>query len=320
MMQASTCALRPVRGIRRGEVRFMNKSLLGIDWGTSNRRAYLVDGEGRCLARHSDDQGMLASRGRFAESLETLLYTMRVPLDTPVIMSGMVGSAQGWREVAYLDPEVPLTALPQYLAPLDIPGRTGTSAIVPGYCLRGERIDVMRGEETQLLGAQALGHGDGWVVLPGTHSKWVRLLGGRIVGWSTYMTGELFALLTRQGTLAPLLGAPSARDDEDAFVQGLNLARCAGPLSNALFEVRARVVSGALDPLRARSVASGLLIGTEFVANPVNGGTDRLTLVGSATLAERYETAARYFGRSVAVLDPDVVYQAALRHFLHEVP
>jgi 2-dehydro-3-deoxygalactonokinase len=297
----------------------MNDNLLGIDWGTSNRRAYLVDAAGHCLARHSDDQGMLAARGRFAESLTTLLETMDVAPATPVIMSGMVGSAQGWREVAYLDPALPLSDLPRQLVSLEVAGRTGLNAIVPGYCQRGEHVDVMRGEETQLLGALALGHDDGWVVLPGTHSKWVRLQGGRILCWSTYMTGELFALLSRDGTLAPLLGAADARDDDEAFAQGLELARRASPLSHALFEVRARVVSGALDPLRARSLASGLLIGTEFVANPAAETGAGLTLIGSAALAGRYGVAARHFGRGVTVLDPDRVYCAALQHILREV-
>lgn len=297
----------------------MNDKLLGIDWGTSNRRAYLVDADGRCVAAHSDGQGMLAARGRFAESLTALLDAMHVAPATPVIMSGMVGSAQGWREVAYLDPALPLNDLARHLAPLEVPGRTGLNAIVPGYCQRGDQVDVMRGEETQLLGALALGHDDGWVVLPGTHSKWVRLQGGRIVHWTTYMTGELFALLRRDGTLAPLLGAPDARDDDAAFVQGLELARRASPLSHALFEVRARVVSGALDASRARSLASGLLIGTEFVANFAAEAGAGLTLIGSAALAGRYAMAARHFGRGVSVLDPDRVYCAALQHILREV-
>jgi 2-dehydro-3-deoxygalactonokinase len=238
-------------------------------------------------------------------------------------MSGMVGSAQGWREAPYLGCEVPLAELPRHLVPVDVGGRSAPAAIVPGYCYQDGTVDVMRGEETQLLGAQALGQGDGWVVLPGTHSKWVLLEGGRIARWTTYITGELFASLERGGTLAPLMNAAGTLDDAGAFVAGLELARQRDPLTHSLFTIRARVVSGALEPALARSFVSGLLIGTEFAAMPATAGAAApagLTLVGSPALAARYRSAAHYFRLGASALDPDAVYCAALAHFLREVP
>lgn len=293
----------------------MNQHVLGIDWGTTNRRAYLVDARGHCLRSHSDDRGMLAERGRFAASLESLRYAMEVPAATPVIMSGMVGSAQGWREAPYLGCEVPLAELPRHLVP--VPDAPGQVAIVPGYCQREGSIDVMRGEETQLLGAQVLGLGDGWVVLPGTHSKWVLLEGGRIRRFATYMTGELFASLSKDGTLAALIGAADARDDAAAFEAGLRLAQDKAPLTHSLFTVRARVVSGAMPAACARSFASGLLIGAEFAA-AIDGGSApaRLSLLGSDALVARYRTAAAHFGIAAASFDPDAVYCAALSTFI----
>lgn len=291
----------------------MNQQVLGVDWGTTNRRAYLVDAQGKCLQRHADDRGMLAERGRFAQSLRNLLHTLGIAPDTRVIMSGMVGSAQGWREAPYLDTTVPLAELPRHVVPLP----ETHAAIVPGYCQREGSIDVMRGEETQLLGALALGQGDGWVVLPGTHSKWVLLSGGRVQRLATYMTGELFASLSKDGTLSALIAAPDARDDAAAFQAGLDLARERAPLTHSLFTVRARVVSGAMPAACARSFASGLLIGSEFVAAIDDGRAPAaLSLVGSDALVGRYRAAASHFGVSVNSFDPDAVYCAALAKFI----
>ena len=179
--------------------------LLGIDWGTSNRRAWWLDAAGQVLAEHTDDQGLLAVQGRFAQSLEALLANgPALASGAPIVMAGMVGSASGWREVPYLDAATPLADIAKHLATVAVDAATSRVFIVPGVCFVGAdgSVDVMRGEETQLLGAQALGHGDGWYVLPGTHSKWVRLQGGRVADLATYMTGELFSLLTQHGTLS----------------------------------------------------------------------------------------------------------------------
>ncbi|RSZ59987.1 2-dehydro-3-deoxygalactonokinase [Massilia atriviolacea] len=291
----------------------MHKQLLGIDWGTSNRRAYLAGRDGKCLARHADDQGLLAVGGNFAASLASLRARMEVAPDVPVVMSGMVGSASGWQEVPYLDTSVPLTGLPSRLAP--VRGHPGCF-IVPGYCARDGAVDVMRGEETQLLGAVGRGLLDGWVVLPGTHSKWVYLRGGKVDQLVTYMTGELFSMLAAGGTLAALMAC--GLDDESAFGAGLQEARRARPLSNALFGVRARVVSNSMAAAQARSFVSGLLIGAEFVA--AQGHADgAIDIIGSPALSARYEEAALHFGMPARVHDPDEVYLAALAYFFESL-
>jgi 2-dehydro-3-deoxygalactonokinase len=177
-------------------------------------------------------------------------------------------------------------------------------------------VDVMRGEETQLLGAVALGRRDGWFVLPGTHSKWVHLEDGVIHRIATFMTGELFATLAAHGTLAPLMANDA--DDDAAFVAGLDEARGGAPLSNALFGVRARVVTGAMPATQARSFVSGLLIGAEFVAALAGAGVD-LVCIGSATLRDRYTRAARHFGVALAGLEPEHVYCAALARFIDRI-
>ncbi len=288
-------------------------ALLGIDWGTSNRRAYLMHRDGRCLAQHADDQGMLAIGGKFAESLAALRTELNVAADIPTVMSGMVGSASGWQEVPYLDTAVPLTDLPASLATVAAhPG----CYIVPGYCDRSDGVDVMRGEEAQLLGAVAKGITDGWVVLPGTHSKWVRLQAGKIVHLATYMTGELFAMLSAGGTLSALM-APGD-DDEVAFADGLKAAQQGKPLSNTLFRVRARVVAKDMAAAKARSFVSGLLIGTEFSAAHRQQG-QQIHVIASHALSGRYASASAHFCMTARVLDPDEVYRAALMRFFEKV-
>jgi 2-dehydro-3-deoxygalactonokinase len=291
---------------------------LGIDWGTSNRRAYLIDQSGACLAEHEDNQGMLAVGGRdkFGASLAGLLDAMRLPAGVPVIMSGMVGSASGWQEVNYLDASAPLESLPEHLAPVTDPAWAGRCHIVPGYCYRnGAAVDVMRGEETQLLGAVALGHRDGWIVLPGTHSKWVLLRDGVIQSLATYMTGELFAMLSAGGTLSAMMSGDTT--DAAGFEAGLDQAARHEPLSNTLFRVRAAVVSKSAPSQQAAAVVSGLLIGAEFAAAAAQAGQG-ITVIGSPALAARYAAAAKHFGLQCRVLDPHQVYCTAISQFIKQ--
>lgn len=295
----------------------MSKNILGIDWGTSNRRAYLIDQSGACLAEYEDGQGMLAVGGsdKFGAALADVLDAMKLPADVPVIMSGMVGSASGWQEVDYLDALVPLEQLPQHLAAVSDPAWAGRATIVPGYVYRnGASADVMRGEETQLLGAVALGQRDGWIVLPGTHSKWVLLRDGVIQSIATYMTGEFFAMLSKGGTLSAMLSGDSA--NAEGFATGLNQAAQHEPLTNSLFRVRAGVVSRSAPAEQAAATISGLLIGAEFAAAARAAEGQGITVIGSPALAARYDVAAQHFGLKCTVLDPHKVYCTAVSQFL----
>jgi 2-dehydro-3-deoxygalactonokinase len=301
------------------------RRILGIDWGTSNRRAYLVDAAGTRVDGRADDQGMLAARPNFGPSLATLLADMDLAPDVPIVASGMVGSAQGWKETPYLDAAVPLEDLPHHLVRVRDEASGRACLIVPGYVARdgdgdGDgRVDVMRGEEMQLLGAVALGRRDGWFVLPGTHSKWVRLEAGVIRHVSTFMTGEFFATLGKQGTLAPLMAGSD--DDDGAFAAGVDEARRGAVLTQALFGVRARVVTGAMPAAHTRSFVSGLLIGAELVAalDLMGGARVPVTSVAAPKLHAWYASAAARLGIALQPLDPDAVYCAALGVFLDKM-
>lgn len=293
------------------------KRILGIDWGTSNRRAYLVDAAGNLLDSRADGQGMLAARPDFGPSLAALLDDMGIDDDVPVLASGMIGSAQGWRETPYLDAAVPLEDLPRHLVRVPIEDSGRACLLVPGYRAHDDagQVDVIRGEEMQLLGAVAGGRRDGWFVLPGTHSKWVLLEKGVIRQVSTFMTGELFATLGKQGTLAPLM---DGGDDEDAFAAGVDAAKRGAPLTHALFSVRARAVTGAMPAGQVRSFVSGLLIGAELVAalELMGGAHEAVASIAAPKLHGFYAAAASRLGIDLQALEPDAIYRAALGVFL----
>jgi 2-dehydro-3-deoxygalactonokinase len=286
-------------------VRASPASIVGIDWGTTRRRVVALDAQGAPLREFDDDDGMLGASGRFAAALADALARI-APLapGVRVLLSGMVGSAQGWHAVPYVDTGTPLEALADHLFTVpDAPGGIDCR-IVPGCRWRGEdgTVDVMRGEETQLLGAVALGRRDGSFVLPGTHSKWVALRDGRIERFSTYLSGELFALLSQHGTLAPLLREP--RDDAAAFADGVRASGRAA-LSHVLFECRARVVAGDLPAASARDYLSGVLIGAEWhdALQRLGRPSAPVCVIGTAELAALHLRAAQQLGVAVERLD-----------------
>ena len=309
------------------------EEMAGIDWGTTHRRSYWLDGAGALVAERDDALGLLAAQGPgwFARALDSALTSFEgLPADAPVLMSGMVGSAQGWHAVPYLGLEVPLTELGQHLFQVPDGPKNRPCAIVPGYAMRAAdgSVDVMRGEETPLLGALALAaqdgrDSDGWYVLPGTHSKWVRLRGGRIERFSTFMTGELYALLSKHGTLAPLISPAAAAAPATpeaalaAFDAGLHAA-AHGSLSNALFGCRARVVTGAMPAVLAGDYVSGLLIGAEWHdalarEQAAGGRIGRVSVIGTPALAARHRQAGAALGIEVEPIDPRAAYLAALK-------
>ena len=298
----------------------MTAAFIGIDWGTTNRRAALISDSGELLAERADDEGALGCNGRFRESLELLLAAWpEAGATLPVVMAGMVGSAIGWQVAPYLKGDTPLAELGRHLVPVaDAPaGRRW--AIVPGFSLHGDdgAVDVMRGEETQLFGALHLlgaDASDGYYVLPGTHSKWVRLRQGRIVELRTYLTGELFALLRQHGTLASAMqGATGAMDAADpAFARGVQDAAKRPTLTHALFGARARVVTGALVPEAAAAYVSGLLIGAEW-ADVQSAADEPVRVIGEPVLAALHAVGAAQHGRRLELLGAREIQLAAWR-------
>ena len=302
---------------------------IGVDWGTSSLRAYRLDRHGRLQARLSNDQGILRSSPRFAEVCARVITELGgADFDGPVILSGMIGSSMGWQEVAYLNLQQPLRGLAGCLVPVRAAPSRRPCWIVPGYAgfpssaEPAQGVDVMRGEEMQLLGASLLEatHDGCWYVLPGTHSKWVYVQDGVIRRFTTFMTGELFAALSQHGTLAALMTEDTSTSPQ-AFADGVNAAAQRG-LSSALFGCRARVVTGTMPARDARDYLSGLLIGAEWheALSLSHPRPSRITILGAPALAQRYRDVGAQLQIEVVCLDPDAVYTAALAELAAACP
>ena len=200
------------------------------------------------------------------------------------LLSGMVGSRQGWREASY----APLPADGAVLAARLLPVPEIGGWIVPG--VSGESLagapDVMRGEETQALGALALaGAGEACLCMPGSHSKWVEMREGRLARFATFMTGEAFAALRDHTILARMI--EGGAHDQDAFAAGLSRARQPGGLLHHLFTVRTDGLFARLAPAAAGSFLSGLLLGHETMAAPYRAAIEAAGRRASLVPGER---------------------------------
>lgn len=290
--------------------------LIALDWGTSSLRAYLLGENGRCLAQASGAFGILnvADEAFDAVYLQHCASWQREYGMLPVLASGMIGSRQGWLEAPYL----PCPATPAQIAAhlASVLASDGARIhIVPGLSCRNAQgmPDVMRGEETQLLGAiEAVG--DALWVLPGTHSKWARSAGGRIEAFSTYMTGELYALLCKHSILGRLMPAgPHA--EAKAFARGVSYGLTAdADLTRKLFSAR---TLGLFDEVPAEGLAdylSGLLLGAEIRdALALWPSNAELSLIGEPELCERYRTALEIAGVRVGTVFADAAARGLWR-------
>lgn len=287
-------------------------ALIGVDWGSSSLRAFLIGADGVRLDHRSSDQGILnVADGGFADVLEaTVGDWRRATPDLPVLLSGMIGSRQGWAEAPYAACPVALTALAnRFLALGD-----GVH-IVPGLSTVGADgvHDVMRGEETQLVGAfSTTGGSDGLFCLPGTHAKWARIADEAITQFHTAMTGEVYAVLRSHSILRHGMAELGDRDAA-AFDRGLARAHQPGGLLHHLFGVRAEGLFDALGPAAAPSYLSGLLIGHELAGiRDLVGAVGRVTLIGQGELIKLYARALDVAGAHVDMLEGEAAAEAGL--------
>lgn len=277
-------------------------ALVSVDWGTSSFRARLAASDGGALEAVESGAGALALA---AGAHETFLaerigdWTRRFP-GLPIVLSGMVGARQGWVEAPYVPCPAGVAEIAAKTLKLDTL-RLSRLLIVPGLSVTDARgaPDVMRGEETQILGALAADRrDDGLFVLPGTHSKWARVEAGRIVAFTTFMTGEIFAMLKDHTVLGRMMaqGADAAHSAE-GFGRGLAAAQTLerpGDLLSAVFKTRTLALFDALPADALADYLSGLLIGAEILAGA--RGAREATVVGSPALAARYRTAGEALG------------------------
>ncbi|MBC7621210.1 MAG: 2-dehydro-3-deoxygalactonokinase [Candidatus Saccharibacteria bacterium] len=265
------------------------KQLLAVDWGTSSMRGAWLDDTGNVLEERSFPRGILTVEpGEFASVFEKFFGDWMQASDALCLMSGMVGSKQGWLEAPYCPCPAGFTEVAANLTWVE-PGRLG---IVPGLSCENDGVpDVMRGEETQIFGAlQLLGLQEATAVLPGTHSKWVQVRAGRIQSFSTFMTGEFFALLRQYSILSRSLPEGDGEFDSEAFDQGVTLALSSNSLLQTAFSTRTLSLFDRLPAEALPSYLSGLIIGEELRAQTLQANA-HVVIIGSETLTQRYQRA-----------------------------
>lgn len=299
----------------------LSPALVALDWGTSSLRAYLLAADGSILDRRASPHGIQNLPAPGAAGFEQAFAAIAGPWlaahpALAVVAGGMVGSAQGWTEAPYV-------ACPAGPADLAAAAAVATTAdgrrilIAPGVldAAATDAPDVMRGEEIQIAGALAAD--PSWspaarIVLPGTHSKWVEVVDGRIVSLKTFMTGEMFAILKQHSILGRLMppiadtATPEAR--AATFAAGVRAGYAADTaLTHGLFAVRTLGLMKRLPNAVLEDYLSGLLIGHELdgaLPATVTADTRPLILIGDEKLTRRYADALALIGAPVtATLD-----------------
>ena len=265
-----------------------------VDWGTSSFRLWLVDRAGDTLAERRSHEGMMAAaKPGFATVLQSHLQAVGAGARLPVVVCGMAGARGGWVEAGYVDTPARLASIVKHA--VAVPGQDRDIRILPGIAQRDRKApDVMRGEETQLLGALGVDAADDAVVcMPGTHSKWVRANRSTVERFTTFMTGELFDVVSRETILSHAVTGADQAEDIEAF-QSAVIAAFAMPslAANLLFQVRSSQLLYGGTPSSAREKISGTLIGVELAAAlaeaaPATG----VTLVASGRLQRLYQMA-----------------------------
>jgi 2-dehydro-3-deoxygalactonokinase len=267
--------------------------MIGIDWGTTSFRAFRLGANGEIRDRRASARGVMTVRdGRFGDTLREEIGPWLAAGEDRVLLCGMVGSRQGWLEAPYLPLPAGLDSIAAALT--EVPFDWARVRLIPGLigADRDDVPEVMRGEETQLLG---LDQADALVCLPGTHSKWARLRGGLITGFTTHMTGEMFAALRGHTILGRMMrdGPPAPA----AFAQGVARSADAGGLTHHVFGVRTLALTGVLAETETAAYLSGLLIGHEVRAALAEHDDAAVTVIGGDELAALYAQAITALGR-----------------------
>jgi 2-dehydro-3-deoxygalactonokinase len=285
--------------------------MIGVDWGTTSFRAFRLTPGGIVRDRRAAPRGILAIEGgHFAEELLRQTGDWIADGETKILLAGMIGSRQGWQEAPYLAcpagaPDIAAALVPVPFDGADVllvPGLTHTDA--------DGTPEVMRGEETQLVGVLAEIGADGIACLPGSHSKWARIRDGRIDSFSTYLSGEAFAALRGHTILGRMM--KDGPTDPAAFDRGLARAENPGHLLHHLFGVRTLGLFGKLAETESASYLSGLLIGHEVrAALPSGGGA--VHLIGSAPLCALYARAVEASGAVAFIHDEDAAARGLAR-------
>lgn len=277
---------------------------IAVDWGTTNRRAWRVEG-GKVTGEFADDLGFTSvPKGGFPDEVAGIRRRLG---DVPLLLAGMVGARGGWIDAPYLPCPLDLQGLVDGLIPVE-----GERAfIVPGASFEdGMRADVMRGEETQFFGAIAAGlcGADAIICHPGTHNKWALLEGGSLTRFRTVMTGEMFSLLKHGSLLKAWLETEAAPGEP--FADGVARGFEGRALTADLFTVRARVLMGKLPEYQVASFVSGLLIGADLRTGLSDLPDGEVVVMGRGALTRLFSAALTQVGRPNREVDGEDAFLA----------
>lgn len=287
--------------------------MIVIDWGTTNFRAYYLPNDSEIKLLKNNDKGMkFIPNGMFEQEILQLfeqykfLYDFK---DNVVCMAGMVGAKNGWYEVPYLKAPISLEKLVSGLHTFNLSWQV-PAFIVPGMSITNKfgLFDVMRGEETQLLGLCTLTSEENLsVILPGTHSKHATVQGRQLTDFYTMMTGELFALLNQYSILTQ--GMPENYEDDAGFLKGVEVGFSV-PLSNALFSTRTQCLNQQLAPESVRSYLSGIIIGNEI---SYLSAEQTHYVIGSKGIAARYIKALAHLNYQHKAVDGETCFLQGIK-------
>lgn len=289
----------------------MTSRYIAIDWGSTNLRAWLYQDD-QCLESRQSVAGVTRLNGESPAAVFSEITRGWRDGATPAVLAGMVGSNVGWKVAPYLPVPVDFSAIGQQLTSV------GDKVwIIPGLSVsRDANQNVMRGEETQLLGARMIAPSSIYV-MPGTHCKWVQADRQQINDFRTVMTGELHYLLLRHSLVGA--GLPEQVSAPGAFNAGLERGLHSPDILPRLFEVRASHVLGSLPREQVGEFLSGLLIGAEVATLSEHFRDPQVTIVGGEALANRYQQALSAIGRQTTVVSGDNAFQTGVRSIIHAV-
>jgi 2-dehydro-3-deoxygalactonokinase len=264
--------------------------MIGVDWGTTSFRAFRIARDGTIRDRRTALRGLLnVPDNRFADTLREEVGPWLAAGEDHVLLSGMIGSRQGWKEAPYAP--CPAGAAEVGAGLMAIEFDWGQVKLVPGLSATDEAgvAEVMRGEETQVFGVLEAMGGGGLACLPGTHSKWVRVEDGRIVGFTTHMTGEAFGALRGHTILGRMMR--EGPTDGAPFDAGVRRAGEPGGLLHHIFGARSQVLAGELAETDAAAYLSGILIGHEVRAALAGRHGEVVHVIGAPELTMLYARA-----------------------------
>ena len=287
---------------------------VAVDWGTTHFRIWRMQDKNALEGREASCGLLNLKKEEFEPTLKEHLHGW--PVESPVLMSGMVGSRQGWQEAPYLFLPVSLKDVAIGAVDVQTNDLQRKVHVLPGVaCQEESRPDVMRGEETQMLG---LGAGSsewsGIICLPGTHCKWVRIALGQVQQFDTYLTGELFSIVRQHSILLHDLESGDVDVEQPAFAKGVSTGfEETTPLLTSLFRIRATSLLLDRDPVANLAFLSGRVLGEELrSATRKIEKTEKIQLVGGSSLTKLYARALSLVGREVDLHSGDDLVRLGL--------